>query len=921
MKSTAIEKTYEPHAIEKKLYDRWEASKQFEPSGSGLPYCIMLPPPNVTGSLHMGHAFQDTLMDALIRYHRMCGRKTLWQCGTDHAGIATQIVVERQLAASGTSRQELGRARFVDAVWDWKKKSGGTITQQLRRMGASMDWNRERFTLDPDLSVAVREVFVTLYREGLIYRGKRLVNWDPVLRTAISDLEVVTEQERGNLWHMRYPVSGRDEHIIVATTRPETMLGDTAVAVNPEDHRYTHLVGETVELPLVNRLIPIISDDYVDPDFGSGCVKITPAHDFNDYEIGLRHDLPIINILSDDATINANGPERFCGLDRFKARQRVVAEMQDRGLLERIDDHALMVPRSDRTRAVVEPYLTDQWFIKIQPLAEPAIAAVETGRVRFVPDTWSKTYYEWMRNVEDWCISRQLWWGHRIPAWYDEDGTVYVGYDEKDARESSGLDDAATLRQDPDVLDTWFSSALWPFSTLGWPQKTPELENYYPTSVLVTGFDIIFFWVARMIMMGIKFMGDVPFNEVYIHGLVRDADGSKMSKSKGNILDPIDLIDGVDLETLVAKRTANLMRPEDASIIANATRRQYPEGIPAHGTDALRFTFSVMATQGRDIRFDLGRIGGYRNFCNKIWNASRFVMMACDQYYDYTSETSVQRFPERWITSRFRGALNRVHRAFNEYRFDLAAQTLYAFVWDEYCDWYIEMTKVALYDESSTQNEKEAVCRVLLDVLDGLLRALHPFMPFITEEIWLKVAPLMGVDANSIMGQSYPEAPDYAPSSADEEAFNWLRKFILGIRRIRSQYDIEPARRIRAYTKGGTRDELAWSVDFRDIISQLSRVDIDRTPRKDDQETATSLAGQMSIFVPFDNLIDRASELARLQKELKKLEADIFRAQTKLDNTNFIERAPANVVLQERDRLEHATKGAEKLRMQIEQLQ
>ena len=921
-KRLVMEKTFDPHDIEIQRYEQWERSEVFRPSGSGPPYCIMLPPPNVTGSLHMGHAFQDTLMDTLIRYHRMCGDNTLWQCGTDHAGIATQIVVERQLAAEGLSRHELGRERFIEAVWNWKKESGGTITRQLRRMGASMDWSRERFTLDSDLSRAVREVFVTLYDEGLIYRGKRLVNWDPVLRTAISDLEVVSEEETGKLWHMRYPLADGTGHVVVATTRPETMLGDAAVAVHPEDDRYRRFIGKTVELPLTERLIPIISDEYVDPAFGSGCVKITPAHDFNDYEVGQRHGLPLINVFSDDATMNENAPERFRGLDRYEARKRIVAEMQERGLMARIDEHKLMVPRGDRSHTVVEPYLTDQWFVKIQPLADPAIAAVEDGRIRFKPDNWSKTYFEWMRNIEDWCISRQLWWGHRIPAWYDDAGNIYVGRDETEARVKSGIASSVVLRQDPDVLDTWFSSSLWPFSTLGWPEKTPELETFYPTSVLVTGFDIIFFWVARMIMMGLKFMGDVPFREVYIHGLVRDADGNKMSKSKGNALDPIDLIDGVSLESLVKKRTADLMRPEDAPKIEAATRRQFEDGIASHGADALRFTFAVMATQGRDIRFDLGRIGGYRNFCNKIWNASRFALTVCEQHRGDTPVSDiVLGMPERWIRSRFGDAIERVSTAFDSYRFDLGAQALYEFMWDEYCDWYIEMAKVNLYDDDSPQAVKDGVCMVLIDILDGLLRALHPMMPFITEEIWLRLMQLEGGTAATIMTQDFPRASDYERSSSDETSFAWLQEFVLGVRRIRAEYDIEPAKRLPTYVKGGLANEREWFVEYQPIIAQLARADLSAGEPEKLGNVATALAGEMTILIPFTDLIDRDAELARLQRELERLVAEIERANKKLSNEKFIERAPENIVEKERTRLQEASNDADKLRSQIAQLQ
>ncbi len=920
-KAPTMEKTYDPQAIERRRYETWERDGRFRAEGEGDPYCIMLPPPNVTGSLHMGHAFQDTLMDALVRYHRMCGQRTLWQCGTDHAGIATQIVVERQLGAQGKTRHDLGREAFVDAVWDWKQRSGGTITRQLRRMGASMDWSRERFTLDDELSRAVREVFVTLYDEGLIYRGKRLVNWDPVLHTAISDLEVVSTEENGHLWHMRYPLADGSGHVVVATTRPETMLGDTAVAVHPEDPRYRRLIGKQVMLPLAERAIPVIADDYVDPEFGSGCVKITPAHDFNDYAIGQRHNLEVISVLTIDAAINDNAPERFRGLDRFEARQRVVGEMTERGLLVRVDDHKLMVPRGDRTHTVIEPLLTDQWYVKIQPLADPAIAAVEDGRIRFVPENWSKTYFEWMRNIEDWCISRQLWWGHRIPAWYDDDGNIYVGHDEADARARHGLDDNLALRQDEDVLDTWFSSALWPFSTLGWPDKTPELETFYPTSVLVTGFDIIFFWVARMIMMGMKFMGDVPFREVYIHGLVRDADGNKMSKSKGNILDPIDLIDGVDLETLVRQRTSGLMRPEDAPRIEADTRRQYPDGIAAFGTDALRFTFAVMATQGRDIRFDLGRIGGYRNFCNKIWNAARFVMMVREQHGGNTpAEALAFDMPERWIRGRFAATVGRVREGFEGYRFDLAAQSLYEFIWDEYCDWYIEMAKVTLYDDEASQARKDAVCAVLLEILDGLLRALHPLMPFITEEIWLKLAPALGVDAETVMNQPFPAADAHAAAADVEAEFAWLRDFVLGVRRIRAEYDIKPSQRLPVLVQGGSAQEQAWLDGNRRAIEQLARCAPPAPAGETPGEAATALAGSMTLLVPLSDLIDRDAERERLAKELERLAGEIRRAEGKLGNAKFVDRAPPEVVDKERERLAEAQAASARLEAQLARL-
>ena len=811
-----MEKTYNPHSIEQRWYQTWEEHGYFAPAGDTTrpPYCIMIPPPNVTGSLHMGHAFQDTLMDALTRFYRMRGYNTLWQPGTDHAGIATQMVVERQLEIENKTRHDLGRDAFIERVWQWKKTSGGQITQQLRRMGASVDWASERFTMDEGLSEAVKEVFVRLHEEGLIYRGKRLVNWDPVLHTAISDLEVLSEEENGNLWHMRYPLINGTGDLVVATTRPETLLGDCAVAVHPGDQRYKHLLGEFVELPLTGRRIPIIADDYVDPEFGTGCVKITPAHDFNDYAVWQRHrdekaiaEQPhggLINVFTADATIRDTEdgeidliPVAYTGLDRFAARKQIVADLGTHGLLEKIDAHKLVVPRGDRSGSVIEPFLTDQWYVKIQPLAGPAIRAVEDGRLRFVPDNWKNTYYDWMRNIQDWCISRQIWWGHRIPAWYDAQGNVYVGRSEAEVRKQHRLDDSITLSQDEDVLDTWFSSALWPFSTLGWPQQTERLQTFYPTSVLVTGFDIIFFWVARMIMMGLKFMDAVPFKEVYIHGLVRDAHGNKMSKSKGNVLDPIDLIDGIDLEALVEKRTGGLMQPHLAERIARQTRKDFPDGIPSFGTDALRFTFAAMASTGRDINFDLNRTEGYRNFCNKLWNAARYVLMNtegqdCGQAGGEVALSSA----DRWIVSLLQQAEQQVVDAFVNYRLDLAAQTLYTFIWDEYCDWYLELSKPVLNDERARDAARRGTRQTLVRVLETILRLAHPIVPFITEEIWQRVAPLAGSTGETIMHQPYPTAEPNAIDAAALAEIDWVKQFVLGVRKIRSGMNIDPRKAV-----------------------------------------------------------------------------------------------------------------------------
>ncbi|MEN8720502.1 MAG: valine--tRNA ligase [Oceanococcaceae bacterium] len=892
-----MDKHYNPSAIETRWYEEWEARGVFAAGREGDPFCIMIPPPNVTGSLHMGHAFQDTIMDSLTRFHRMQGHATLWQPGTDHAGIATQMVVERKLAAEGTSRHDIGREAFIDRIWEWKHESGGNITRQLRRMGASVDWSRERFTMDEGLSKAVTEVFVRLYDEGLIYRGQRLVNWDPVLQTAVSDLEVESREEQGKLWHFRYPLSDGSGHLTVATTRPETMLGDAAVAVHPEDERYAHLIGQMITLPLVGREIPVIADDYVERDFGTGCVKITPAHDFNDYAIGQRHNLPLHNILNPDATLNDNVPAPYRGLDRFAAREQVLAELQALGLLGEIKDHTLMVPRGDRTGQVLEPFLTDQWFVKADVLAKPAIEAVENGQIKFVPENWSKTYFEWMRNIQDWCISRQIWWGHRIPAWFDDDGNIFVGRDEAEVRGNHKLGPEVALRQDDDVLDTWFSSALWPFSTLGWPDQTPELKLYYPTSVLVTGFDIIFFWVARMIMMGLKFTGEVPFREVYVHGLVRDAAGQKMSKSKGNVIDPLDIVDGIALDDLLAKRTTGLMQPQLAEKIASDTRRDFPEGIPPHGTDALRFYFAALASTGRDIRFDPQRLAGYKNFCNKLWNASRFVMMQLEGWHDDGGAVE-HGVAERWIISRLQAVEEQVTRNIRNYRFDLAANTLHEFVWNQWCDWYLELAKISIRNAPSPAHAN-GTRRTLARGLETLLRLLHPIMPFITEEIWQRVARHAGVaDAQSICRRPWPVADDARRDSVAEAQIEWLQQLLLGVRQIRGEMDIAPSKPIPLLLQGLSDADAAHLGALRPWVTELGRVESVAVLQADSAapESALARAGGMDVRVPLAGLIDPAAELARLDKAIAKLEKDYSATQAKLSNPGFTERAPSAVV-------------------------
>jgi valyl-tRNA synthetase len=911
-----LDKSFDPHSIESCWYPFWEKEGLFKAQhqSNNSPYSILLPPPNVTGTLHMGHAFQHTLMDALIRYHRMQGDNTLWQAGTDHAGIATQIVVERQLEAQGVDRRTLGRDSFLEKVWQWKEHSGSTITRQMRRMGSSCDWERERFTMDEGLSKAVNEVFVRLYEQGLIYRGKRLVNWDPVLQTAVSDLEVISEEEQGFLWHIRYPIVNQPgQFLVVATTRPETLFGDVAVAVNPQDERYQSLIGQYLALPLTNKHIPIIADDYVDSSFGTGCVKITPAHDFNDYQVGTRHQLTPINIFTKEAKLNEQVPAEFQGLDRFVARKKVLEYLEAQDLLAESKKHTLMVPRGDRTRSVIEPMLSDQWFVRMEGFAQQALELVASGQIRFIPENWTNTYNHWLTNIQDWCISRQLWWGHRIPAWYDENGNVFVAHSEAEALKLAGN---KHLKQDDDVLDTWFSSALWPFSTLGWPDKTKELDTYLPTNVLVTGFDIIFFWVARMIMMTNHFTGKIPFQEVYITGLVRDAHGQKMSKSKGNILDPIDLIDGIDLESLVSKRTSNLMDPKQAKAIEKATRNEFPKGIQSFGTDALRFTFASLATHGRDIKFDLQRCEGYRNFCNKIWNATRYVLMNLpDHESKFDSTPTTFGLIDRWMLSRLNQAIQEVREGFDTYRFDIASRSIYQLVWDEYCDWYVELAKTSL---SSTDKEVQYATRyTLIHTLETILRLTHPLMPFITEELWQKISPLMNRHDKSIMVAPYPE---FSASQFDDQAdkeINLLKELVNACRTLRSEMNLSPKDRVPLLIVGNT-DNLHSFANHLAHLAKLSEVQYVDSQVLDNTTAPVAVVGDFKLMLKVD--IDVEAEIQRLNKQIEKLTIEINKARHKLGNSSFVDKAPAEVVNQEKERLAQFEKQVTDLALQVSRL-
>jgi len=914
---------YQPHDIEQHRYQEWEAKGYFEPQGEGESFCIMIPPPNVTGTLHMGHAFQHSLVDSVIRFQRMKGRNTLWQMGTDHAGISTQMLIEEQLAADGIKASELGREKFLEKAWEWKEQSGGIISKQLRRMGASLNWSTERFTLDEGFSDAVLAVFINLYDEGLIYRGKRLVNWDPQLETSLSDLEVESEEENGHMWHFRYPLADGPlngfDHLVVATTRPETMLGDTAVAVHPNDERYQSLIGRQVILPLTDRRIPIIADRYVDPEFGTGCVKITPAHDFNDYDIGRRHDLEIINVLTENAMLNDQAPEKYQGMDRFAARDIIVADMDTLGLLDKIEDHKLAVPRGERSGVVVEPYLSDQWFVKVQPLAEPAIKAVETNDIEFIPKAYENTYFAWMRDIQDWCISRQQWWGHRIPAWYDDEGNIYVGKTEALTREKYSLAQDLSLRQDDDVLDTWFSSQLWTFATLGWPEQNQALETFHSTDLMVTGQDIISLWVSRMIKSSLKFMHEIPFSKVYIHGLITDADGQKMSKSKGNGLDPLDIIDGISLEELVKKRTSNLMQPKMAARIEKNTCKEYPDGIAAYGTDALRFTFCALASRSRTVRFDMQRVEGYRNFCNKLWNAANFVLMNTLEHDCGEADGDLTySIADRWIQSKFQQAIKDINLAMETYRFDLAAKAFYEFVWDEFCDWYLELCKPVIYSDDATSEQLRGTRNNLVRLLDNILRLGHPFIPFITEEIWQHLKPKLNTSIDTIMLQPYPEYDANEVDPQSEQDISLIKEVVNGTRNIRGEMNISFAKKIPVLFANGEDADRTCLENNRNLLESLIKPESITwlQPGEDIPVSATHLVGELQVLVPMAGIIDKEAELNRLDKEIEKKQGDIKRAEGKINNPRFVANAPADIVAGEQEKLVDALQALEQLNEQ-----
>lgn len=957
-----LSSAYNPADIEAGMYQGWENAGYFKPDYTKpKAFSIALPPPNVTGSLHMGHGFNNAIMDTLTRYHRMMGYNTLWQAGTDHAGIATQMVVERQLGLQGIKRHDLSRDKFLEKVWEWKNESGGNITRQIRRLGSSVDWSRERFTMDEGLSKAVQDVFVKLYDDGLIYRGKRLVNWDIKLETALSDLEVENHDEQGSLWHFKYFFENQElktkdgqNYLVVATTRPETLLGDTAVAVHPEDERYAHLIGQNIVLPITGRIVPIVADTYVEKDFGTGCVKITPAHDFNDYEVGKRHNLPLINIFDKNANILADmqvyesltqreptletTPSDYAGLARFDARKKLVADAETQGWLEKIEPHALKAPRGDRSGEIVEPYLTDQWYVAIEALAKPAIEAVEDGRIEFVPAQYKNMYMAWMRDIQDWCISRQLWWGHRIPAWYDDKGGIYVAHDEAEVRSKYNLPADVILRQDEDVLDTWFSSGLWTFSTLDWGNPNDDgraLQTFHPTSVLVTGFDIIFFWVARMIMLTMHFVKNadgtpqVPFKTVYVHGLVRDGQGQKMSKSKGNVLDPIDLIDGIDLESLVAKRTTGLMNPKDAAKIEKSTRKEFADGIEAFGTDALRFTFTSLASTGRDINFDIKRIEGNRNFCNKIWNATRFVLMNCvdkagnELPIDKTANKQLWELPEKWIVSRLNSTIASIHEAMATYRFDLVSQAIYEFIWNEYCDWYVELAKSALNDDSVSDERKAQIRYVLIHVLEVAMRFTHPIMPYLTESLWQTVAPLIDrKSADSIVIADFPVANADDISEQTEQDMAWLQALIGAVRNIRGEMKLGNAVRLPVLLQGANDTEQASLSRIANQFKALAKVetltivaDTDEVPL-----CSSSMVGQVKVLVPMKGLIDPTAELSRLAKVAEKLQVQADGIARKLSNEGFVAKAPEAVVAAEKAKLDELNTQLAEIAKQVEQL-